>query len=559
MQSTGIDTDLAIEGDGFFVLNDGTNDIYTRDGTFAFDAAGKFFDPGTGFVVQGNLANADGSFKSEVEDLIIPLDRESEARATTQINLSGNLNASGTGKGDQTWTGNTEFGRPARIVSAPNPAFPLDFAALPSGGLKVSVTESGTLSESTINIPTKAFATRTELVAELNSLINANGTLKNKALFKTNALGEVILRTVQGGESVSLSVDNADPNVNVVSLLGLTTTAPATGVAAATSDQLNDLANVGEDLTNDDILRFSGVKPNGERFDGTFTFTEGTSDKLEDLFTVLESAYGGVTAGIDADTGELILTESGSRVVGFDINFSLLDANTGSGLFGENPPFEFSTNTQIFDEKGDTHSLTVNFTKSVVNNEWNWVATVDGITPTSGNNGKAVFNNDGTLQRFEPADKTNISFQPANGTPPLSIEILSTGNDRLGGLTQFVAPSSVSVREQDGRTAGNLVSVSVEENGNVVGLFSNSVSEDLARVSLATFRNAGGLKRQGENLFTQTESSGQAVVGTAGGDRSKLNPVRGHRTVQHRLGPGVHEYDRDAARISSERAQYNNL
>ena len=100
-------------------------------------------------------------------------------------------------------------------------------------------------------------------------------------------------------------------------------------------------------------------------------------------------------------------------------------------------------------------------------------------------------------------------------TPPLSIEVLASGNERLGGLTQFVSPSSVSIREQNGRTAGSLVSASIESNGNIVGLFSNGISETLARVSLASFSNAGGLKRQGENLFTQTESSGQPVVGTA--------------------------------------------
>ena len=36
LQQTGIDTDLAVEGDGMFILTDGTRDFYTRDGTFAF-------------------------------------------------------------------------------------------------------------------------------------------------------------------------------------------------------------------------------------------------------------------------------------------------------------------------------------------------------------------------------------------------------------------------------------------------------------------------------------------------------------------------------------------
>ena len=78
-----------------------------------------------------------------------------------------------------------------------------------------------------------------------------------------------------------------------------------------------------------------------------------------------------------------------------------------------------------------------------------------------------------------------------------------------------MSSSSVSVREQNGRPAGSLVSTSIESNGSIVGLFSNGNSETLARVSLASFRNAGGLKRQAGNLFSQTESSGQPMVGIA--------------------------------------------
>ena len=75
LQSTGIDTDLAIEGEGFFVVGDGQHTSYTRDGSFLFDSTGKLTDPGTGMVVQGNLARDDCTFKSETESLVIPLDR----------------------------------------------------------------------------------------------------------------------------------------------------------------------------------------------------------------------------------------------------------------------------------------------------------------------------------------------------------------------------------------------------------------------------------------------------------------------------------------------------
>ncbi len=517
LQTTGIDTDLAIEGDGFFVVSDGNQRFFSRDGTFAFDSNGKLYDPGSGFAVQGNLANVDGTFKSEVEDLVIPLDRESEAKSTSSIRISGNLDASGSGAGAPVWTAKTLFGQPARVTSNPNPGFPLDLSDLDSAGLKVTIDSGGKITESTLNIPTKVYGNRLELISELNSQISVNGALKNQALFKTNELGQLILRTVEGGEQVTIGVDNADPNVNIATRLGFAVNTQQQGLRAADTDLLNSLANIGADLTDGDIIRFTGVKPNGERFDGRFTFERDTSDTVEDLLTAVENVYGGVQAGLDPDNGQLILSDSvtGDRIVGFEINLSLLDSGIGSGLFGAEPPFEFSTNTQVFDEKGNARSLTLSFTRSVVDNEWNWVATMDGLTPQAGNNGKVIFNEDGTLRSFESADKSAIVFQPGEGTPEMSVEIGADSTERLGGLTQFVAPSSVSVREQDGRASGSLVSVNFQPDGSISGLFSNGTSENLGRVSLASFGNADGLMRQGSNMFVQTEASGQAVIGAA--------------------------------------------
>ena len=517
LQTTGIDTDLAIEGDGFFIVSDGNQRFFSRDGAFSFDTNGRLYDPGSGFGVQGNLANADGTFKSEVEDLVIPLDRESQAVATTNIRISGNLDASGSGTGAPVWTGKTLFGLPARLTSNPNPGFPLDLTALGDAGLKVKITEGTKIIESTLNVPAKSYADRVALVSELNSQISVNGALKNQVLFKTNDFGQLILRTVDGGDQVSIEVDNADPNVNVATQLGFAVAAAQQGAKAFSTDTINSLSNIGADLTDGDIIRFTGVKPNGERFDGRFTFQRDTSDKVDNLLTAVSNIYGGVKAGLDPDTGQFILTDAVTedRIVGFEVNFSLLDAGVGSGLFGDQPPFEFSTNTQVFDQKGTAHSLTLLMTKGVVDNEWSWVATMDGLTPQAGNNGKVIFNEDGTLRSFESADKSPIIFQPGEGTPQMSVDIGADSTEQLGGLTQFVAPSSVSVREQDGRASGSLVSVNFQPNGNIIGLFSNGTSENMGRVSLASFGNEDGLIRQGSNMFMQTEASGQAVIGQA--------------------------------------------
>ena len=55
--STGKPTDVAIQGDGFFILSDGTASVYTRAGAFEVDAGGTLVDPTTGYRVQGNAGN----------------------------------------------------------------------------------------------------------------------------------------------------------------------------------------------------------------------------------------------------------------------------------------------------------------------------------------------------------------------------------------------------------------------------------------------------------------------------------------------------------------------
>lgn len=520
LQTTGIYTDLAVEGDGMFVLSDGITDFYTRDGTFAFDSTGQLTDPGSGLVVQGNLANEDGSFKSEVENLIVPLARKSKALATTAIELSGNLDVGGSA---QVWTATTQFGLPA--IVAGNPGFPLDLSDLgESVGLSVAVSKGGQEFASTLTIPTgPPFADLEQLTSKLNSQVNLNDSLKGNVLFKFNDMGQLQLRTKEGGANVSLTIDNVDPTIDVVLRLGMSegqytgkaATAPTDGTE---SSLLNDLANVGADLTPGDIIRFSGTKPTGERFDGNLEFQAYGTSSVRDLLDVVQFAYGGVTADIDPQTGSLSLTDTETQdsVVGFDINFSLLDTDAvGSGLFGSNSLVEFSTNTQVFDQKGDTHSLTLDFTKSVVANEWTWVASVNGVMPQAGNEGKAVFNEDGTLKSFNSSDQAALQFTPGDGTPNMTIDIGATGMGRLGGLTQFVGSSSMAVREQDGRAAGSLVSINVEGDGAMRGTFTNGDSQVLGRVALAAFSNSGGLKRGAQNLFIQTESSGQPVVGAA--------------------------------------------
>ena len=97
LQSTGVSTDLAIQGNGFFVLKDGNESFYTRNGAFSLDSNGTLVNPANGMRVQGWMAEEINgqmlvSTAATPEDLVIPVGSKDPARATTNVNFACNLN-----------------------------------------------------------------------------------------------------------------------------------------------------------------------------------------------------------------------------------------------------------------------------------------------------------------------------------------------------------------------------------------------------------------------------------------------------------------------------------
>ena len=100
IQNTDKNTDVAIQGDGFFVVSsDGGNTYkFTRSGDFKFDGAGNFVD-NNGFIVQGWMRDEEtGRVDSTapIGDIQIPAGLTTPANATTQIDIKANLNSGST-------------------------------------------------------------------------------------------------------------------------------------------------------------------------------------------------------------------------------------------------------------------------------------------------------------------------------------------------------------------------------------------------------------------------------------------------------------------------------
>jgi flagellar hook protein FlgE len=96
IESTGQATDMAVQGNGFFIVKKDGKTLYTRAGTFQLDGTGRLVNPGNGAILQGKIANPDGTIPAgtALMDLLIPLDMKSGANPTSLVKFAGNLDAS---------------------------------------------------------------------------------------------------------------------------------------------------------------------------------------------------------------------------------------------------------------------------------------------------------------------------------------------------------------------------------------------------------------------------------------------------------------------------------
>ena len=220
LQSTGVSTDVAIQGNGFFILKNGEESFYTRAGAFGLDSEGTLVNPANGMRVQGWMAeelngemvlNTAGS----TEDIIIPVGTKDPAKATQNVNFACNLNkntpeilegASPADIAKGTWSTEQKiydsFGNQhmlnvsfTRVVGNPN-----------QWEVTVNVNPNGeTPTETRVGLGTTDGTENTFLVNFDN-----NGTLlsvMDSAGNMTNPEGEVILQT-------SFNVPDANPDEN---------------------------------------------------------------------------------------------------------------------------------------------------------------------------------------------------------------------------------------------------------------------------------------------------------------------------------------------------------
>ncbi len=503
--------DLTIFGPGFFVLNNGSRDFYTRAGTFGFDANGTLVDLGTGYTVKA----ATGA------SIVVPPNAIAPPQPTAAVTMQGNLPA-------------TVHGPLPAILETTNP-LSTGTAALVSGSksgpfaltngdsmtLQVDGGPPQTITFHTADFVNIAAATAAEVAAVINTqatgvTASANGSNVD---IQSNKLGN------------SSSIKLTDVTGSPAFTLGLqTVSTTGTESAALAATDLNSLVSTEAQYQNGDGITISGIQSDGTEFEDTFVYgTTGTT--VGDLNTFIQSHFSDATVTLGAD-GKLTLTADNPGEAKYALSIADAPGNVGGASWSDvqfvvqqpgTKPDEVNTAITVYDKNGDSHILSLTFDR-VDALEWKLTATLpdnDGLVLDSSVT-NIRFNSDGSLQNAggTGAGDPNIELQFVTGNQTIDLNFgspksgTSTGID---GITQFGGPATAQAISQDGYAAGTLADVTVTEDGAVRASFTNGQSQTFGVIALANFANPGGLRRQGNNLFEETVNSGTANLSAGGG------------------------------------------
>lgn len=193
-----------------------------------------------------------------------------------------------------------------------------------------------------------------------------------------------------------------------------------------------------------------------------------------------------------------------------------------------------SMTTEVYDSLGTKHEVAIEFRKVEQTEEngtrWSMVirvpepAQINPDAPVYKNiiTGEIRFKSDGSILGYQPS---SITLTPNNGSSAGQTIALNFGT--LGGfegMRSYDAKSSTDNIAQDGYKGGTLNDLRIDENGKIIGSFTNGRSLALAQVGMATFTNNNGLENLGGNVFGETANSGVAVIGAANsGARGKIS------------------------------------
>ena len=534
VQSTGKNTDLCLSGNGLFVVKNGNQTYYTRDGAFEFDSAGNYVLPSSGLYVQGWTAT-DGVLNTTgaVGNINIPAGKSMASKATSLATYANNLNASTTGYKISNVLVKYTDGTSETVTN---------YTPVQSSAGTISLTlasgETVTLDENAgYNFETgQPIAGKVLYKSKISSITaNANGKV-NLTLGVGTAINNIDGATTYNVQNLASGTYSIDGKYTLAGTI--------TKVTAKGTDNVDIELDLDGDGTKD--ITVNVPKPDN------FSYSAGDEFKADLPITKIDAKQGaqinmanGKVANLEAanllvDSADQMyerkgttqdgvvtaITRKGDTVYNFNgktvasTTITTDDGNSLTGLVGMNYAAKdtfypsVTTTIQVYDSLGASHSVPVLFTKTA-DNTWNLslAGGGDSTTITEEDGTSTVINLTATELKFDTAGKyvsgsASLALTYTNGAEAQNVAA------NLAGLSQYAGNSTINAG-YDGHAAGTLSSVAVDSSGIITGTYTNGVKQAEGQVAIAQFTNASGLTKTGNSLYQESNNSGTANVKTA--------------------------------------------
>ena len=296
------------------------------------------------------------------------------------------------------------------------------------------------------------------------------------------------------------------------------------------TEQNTDLAIEGDGffivkdpITNDRLYSRAGAF----RFDENGYLTNPEGYNVQGYFLNSQGSISGDLTDIQVDTTSLsapLATQNVTLATNLDADspyvgpFDILDASNTSN---------YATSLSVYDSLGNAHLMTSYFTKmDPLTNplEWEWNATVDGTEiggvpgPVVVGSGTLIFDVFGEMTAANPSTQPTVAGSLTWSNNSDQTQQLNLAFD----TTQYSNNSIVISLAQDGYATGSIAQLSIDNEGYVLGNYSSGQPRKLFQIALAKFSNPADLMKQGNNMFSASTTSGNAIVGTVGSGIGKI-------------------------------------
>ena len=508
-ENTAKNTDLAIEGEGFFIVRDPNThtDFYTRAGAFRWDAEGYLVTP-EGYRAIGYALNEGGNVSGDLTEVKVDTTTLSPPKATQNVTFTTNLDAAsqypapiigkfiGVGRTlDSTVAGATDFSNPDGVLTI--------------NGTVLAIAGGGTYNQGSALEISNAIASVAGINAEgiiIPGSINLSEVADRSSTGWTIPAGLTINGVSLAG-NIPATTDRANYDAALVSHFNTLLT--PVGVRASIDPNTHSLTLTSRDGSNLQVINTADLSSSILSLNGALR---------KNVFSGLEIQAKGT------DVGELAINTGTNSTYGLVFNTGVNGRDAGFDINAPESTSNYANSVTIYDSLGNPHQTTVYFSKLNPQTnplQWEYNITVNAaelnLTPARTGpyliaSGVLRFLDDGTLDPNYPSGLTSspndLSWNN-NSDPTVQLNIDFN-------TTQWSNASVVISQSQDGYGTGTVAQLALDNEGNILGNYSNGLPRSLYRISLAKFSNAAGLTKVGNNMYSASGTSGSPIVGTVG-------------------------------------------